>query len=67
MQAPSQCWHRPCRLLLQKTFDALEPGGLVIVSYVFFDDDDKRTPPFTVSFALNMMLTSAEGSAHAQT
>jgi hypothetical protein len=56
-----------CRLLLQKAFDALEPGGLVIVSDVFFDDDDKRTPPFAVSFALNMMLTSAEGSAHANT
>jgi len=56
-----------CRLLLQKAFDALEPGGLVIVSDVFFDDDGKRTPPFAVSFALNMMLTSAEGSAHANT
>jgi len=56
-----------CRLLLRKAFDALEPGGLVIVSDVFFDDDGKRTPPFTVSFALNMMLTSAEGSAHANT
>jgi hypothetical protein len=56
-----------CRLLLRKAFDALEPGGLVIVSDVFFDDDSKRTPNFTVSFALNMMLTSAEGSAHANT
>jgi cyclopropane fatty-acyl-phospholipid synthase-like methyltransferase len=56
-----------CRLLLQKAFDALEPGGMVIVSDVFFDDDGKRTPPFAVSFALNMMLTSAEGSAHANT
>jgi hypothetical protein len=56
-----------CRLLLQKAFDALDPGGLVIVSDVFFDDDAKRTPPFAVSFALNMMLTSAEGSAHANT
>ena len=56
-----------CRLLLRKTFDAFEPGGLAIVSDVFFDDDSKRTPPFTVSFALNMMLTSDEGSAHANT
>ena len=56
-----------CRLLLQKTFAALDPGGLAIVSDVFFDDDSKRTPPFTVSFALNMMLTSHEGSAHANT
>lgn len=56
-----------CRLLLKKTFDALEPGGLAIVSDVFFDDDAKRTPLFAIYFALNMMLTSAEGSAHART
>lgn len=56
-----------CRLLLRKAFDALNPGGLVIVSDVFFDDESKRTPAFTVYFALNMMLTSDEGSAHAKT
>jgi predicted O-methyltransferase YrrM len=56
-----------CRLLLGKAFDALDSGGLAIVSDVFFDDDDKRTPPFAIYFALNMMLTSDEGSAHAKT
>jgi predicted O-methyltransferase YrrM len=56
-----------CRLLLRKTFDALQPGGLVIVSDVFFDDESKQAPPFTVYFAINMMLTSDEGSAHAKT
>jgi hypothetical protein len=56
-----------CQLLLRKTFAALEPGGRVIVSDVFFDDETKRTPPFAVYFALNMMLTSDEGSAHAKT
>jgi hypothetical protein len=56
-----------CQLLLRKTFDALEPGGLAIVSDVFFDDDSKQSPTFAVYFALNMMLTSAEGSAHART
>lgn len=56
-----------CRLLLRKAFDALDPGGLVIVSDVFFDDDLKRSPKFAVYFALNMMLTSADGSAHAVT
>ncbi len=56
-----------CRLLLRKAFEALESGGLVIVSDVFFDDDAKRTPPFAVYFALNMMLTSDEGAAHAKT
>jgi cyclopropane fatty-acyl-phospholipid synthase-like methyltransferase len=56
-----------CRLLLRKTWAALDTGGVAIVSDVFFDDETKRTPPFTVYFALNMMLTSDEGSAHAKT
>ena len=56
-----------CRLLLRKTFAALDAGGMAIVSDVFFDDETKRTPPFTVYFALNMMLTSDDGSAHAKT
>jgi len=56
-----------CQLLLRKAFAAMEPGGLVMVSDVFFDDASKRTPPFAVHFALNMMLTSDDGSAHAMT
>jgi hypothetical protein len=56
-----------CRRLLRKAFDALDPGGLVVVSDVFFDTDRKDTPPFAVYFALNMMLTSKDGSAHAKT
>lgn len=54
-------------LLLRKTFEALEPGGQVMVSDVFFDDDRKNSPAFTTSFAINMMLTSNHGSAHART
>ena len=56
-----------CRMLLRKSFAAMDSGGLVVVSDVFFDDDSKRTPPFAIHFALNMMLTSNEGSAHAKT
>lgn len=56
-----------CRLLLRKAFAALDPGGIVVVSDVYFDDDTKTTPPFAVYFALNMMLTSTEGSAHGKT
>jgi hypothetical protein len=51
---------------LRKTFDA-PTWGVAIVSDVFFDDETKRTPPFTLYFALNMMLTSDDGSAHAKT
>ena len=56
-----------CRLLLRKAFDAMDPGGLLVVSDVYFDDDGKNSPPFAIYFALNMMLTSDEGSAHAKT
>lgn len=56
-----------CRMLLRKAFDALDPGGLVVVSDVFFENDEKNSPPFAIHFALNMMLTSDEGSAHAKT
>jgi hypothetical protein len=56
-----------CLMLLRKSFDALEPGGLVVVSDVYFDNDEKNSPPFALSFAINMMLTSHEGSAHAKT
>jgi cyclopropane fatty-acyl-phospholipid synthase-like methyltransferase len=56
-----------CRLLLKKSFDAMEAGGLVLVSDVFFEDDQKNSPPMALSFALNMMLTSNHGSAHAKT
>jgi hypothetical protein len=56
-----------CRLLLRKSFDAMQSGGMVVVSDVFFDDDRKSSPPFAIHFALNMMLTSRDGSAHAKT
>ena len=56
-----------CRLLLGKAFAALDAGGLLVVSDVFFEDDRKNSPPFALSFALNMMLTSNHGSAHAKT
>jgi hypothetical protein len=56
-----------CLMLLRKSFAALLPGGMVVVSDVFFDDDAKNSPPFALYFALNMMLTSHDGSAHAKT
>lgn len=56
-----------CRMLLRKSFDALEPGGLIVVSDVFFETDDKNGPPFATYFALNMMMMCEDGSAHAMT
>ena len=56
-----------CRLLLRKAFEAMTPGGMAVVSDVFFDNDDKNSPPFATYFALNMMLMAEHGSAHAKT
>lgn len=56
-----------CRLLLRKAFDAMVPGGMALVSDVFFDNDEKTSPPFAIYFALNMMLMAEHGSAHAKT
>jgi len=56
-----------CRMLLRKAFDAMDPGGLIVVSDVYFENDAKNSPPFALSFAINMMLTSHEGSTHAKT
>jgi hypothetical protein len=56
-----------CQLLLRKAFAALDPGGLVMVSDVFFDDDSKQSPPFATFFAINMMLTAEHGTCHART
>ena len=56
-----------CQLLLRKAFAAMDPGGVVIVSDVFFDSDEKTGPPFATFFALNMMLTAVHGTCHART
>jgi hypothetical protein len=56
-----------CRMLLQKTFAAMVPGGMAVVSDVFFDNNEKNSPPFATYFALNMMLMAEHGSAHAKT
>jgi hypothetical protein len=56
-----------CRLLLRKAFDAMAPGGMAVVSDVFFADDARNSPPFATYFALNMMLMAEHGSAHAKT
>jgi precorrin-6B methylase 2 len=56
-----------CQLLLQKAFAALNPGGIVIVSDVFFATDERNAPPFATYFALNMMMMCENGTAHAMT
>ncbi len=56
-----------CKKLLDKAFASLVPGGLVVVTDVMYDDEDKTSPPLSALFALNMLLTSRTGAAHAQT
>jgi hypothetical protein len=56
-----------CQHLLGKAFGSLEDGGIVVVSDVFFDDESHDQPVFATHFALNMMLTSDDGSAHGKT
>lgn len=55
-----------CQLLLRKAFAALEPGGLVIVSDVFYDDEERTEPPFATYFALSMALTAEHGTTHSK-
>lgn len=56
-----------CEMLLSKAYRSLIPGGQVVVADVFFEDAAKDSPVFATLFALNMMLTSEHGSAHAKT
>lgn len=55
-----------CRLLLAKAHASLAPGGQLIVSDVMFDDEAKTEPALSALFALNMMLTSEQGSTHSR-
>lgn len=56
-----------CRSLIEKAVSSLVPGGVLIVSDVFFADETKTSPPFAGLFALTMMLTAENAGAHAQT
>jgi precorrin-6B methylase 2 len=56
-----------CRLLLRKAFEAMVSGGMVVVSDVFFENDERNSPPFATYFALNMMLMAEHGTTHAKT
>ena len=55
-----------CQLLLRKAFAALDAGGIVIVSDVFFDDEARTEPPFATFFALSMALTAEHGTTHSK-
>lgn len=53
-----------CRGFIHRAYQALQPGGLLIVSDVFTDAGGNG-PLFATLFGLNMMLTAADGEVHA--
>ncbi len=55
------------KTLLQKAYDALIPGGMIILNDLFFENDNMDSPPFVNMFALTMLLTSAHGTIHSKT
>lgn len=52
------------RALLERARDALEPGGLLVVSDVFTDAGGAE-PVFAALFGLNMLLSASGGGVHA--
>jgi len=53
-----------CHDLIRRAYQALDAGGMLIVSDVFTDPGGKG-PPFAAMFGLNMMLTAVDGGVHA--
>lgn len=49
--------------LLTKCFDAMTPGGMLVVKD-FLVDDDRSGPPFGLMFALNMLIGTGEGDTY---
>lgn len=52
-----------CQELIHKAEQALQPGGLLIISDVFTDEGGSG-PLFATLFGLNMMLTAEDGGVH---
>lgn len=51
--------------LLRKSFDALSPGGRVVIQD-FILDPDKTAPPTATMFALNMLVGTRAGSSYSE-
>lgn len=51
------------RKLIHKCFDALEPGGLLILKD-FIPENDRSGPPFSLLFALHMLIHTGEGDTY---
>ncbi len=51
------------RKLVKKCFDALEPGGLLVLKD-FIVEEDRSGPPFSLLFALHMLIHTGEGDTY---
>jgi ubiquinone/menaquinone biosynthesis C-methylase UbiE len=49
------------RALLHKTFDALAPGGLIVIAE-FLVNDQRTEPPLGLLFAVNMLVNTENGN-----
>lgn len=54
-----------CANMLQKTVEALEPGGLLLVQE-FILEDTRDKPLFPALFSLNMLLGTPQGKAYSE-
>ena len=54
-----------CRMIIQKTVDALEPSGLIII-HEFILDDSLDGPLFPALFSLNMLLGTESGQSYSR-
>jgi SAM-dependent methyltransferase len=54
-----------CQVCLNKTVDALEPGGLILI-HDFILDDTKDRPEFPALFALNMLVGTEHGRSYSR-
>jgi predicted O-methyltransferase YrrM len=53
-----------CRDLIQRSADALSPGGLLAISDVFLEEKGSDRTAFAALFGLNMMLSAPDGGVH---
>lgn len=58
--------HKECELLIQKTVDALLPGGLLLI-HDFILNSNKDGPEFPALFALNMLVETDKGRSYSVT
>lgn len=54
-----------CQLLINKTVEAMEPGGLILI-HDFILDNSKHSPEFPALFSLNMLIANGHGRSYSE-